>query len=119
MTLHHYKYLHYSTSLNLSPYLAPGECERCGYMSSQTLCKACVLLEGLNRGLPKLGIVSQGQRNRQRNTVSTDAEPVPQIQHMSELVSGMSIKAPTIKDEAINMVNQTSSKHVSSSVNDW
>lgn len=25
-------------------------------MSSNKLCKACVLLEGLNRGLPKLGI---------------------------------------------------------------
>jgi cytoplasmic tRNA 2-thiolation protein 1 len=25
-------------------------------MSSNKLCKACLLLEGLNRGLPKLGI---------------------------------------------------------------
>ncbi|XP_042433469.1 cytoplasmic tRNA 2-thiolation protein 1-like isoform X1 [Zingiber officinale] len=33
-----------------------GICERCGYISSQKLCKACMLLEGLNRGLPKLGI---------------------------------------------------------------
>ncbi|KAG8535465.1 hypothetical protein GDO81_028475 [Engystomops pustulosus] len=33
-----------------------GTCTRCGYISSQGLCKACVLLEGLNRGLPKLGI---------------------------------------------------------------
>ncbi|CAL5332062.1 unnamed protein product [Camellia sinensis] len=33
-----------------------GICERCGYISSQKWCKACVLLEGLNRGLPKLGI---------------------------------------------------------------
>ncbi|KAG7281808.1 hypothetical protein CRUP_037089 [Coryphaenoides rupestris] len=33
-----------------------GTCGRCGYISSQALCKACVLLEGLNRGLPKLGI---------------------------------------------------------------
>lgn len=33
-----------------------GLCTKCGYISSQTLCKACVLLEGLNRGLPKLGI---------------------------------------------------------------
>lgn len=31
-------------------------CERCGYMSSNDVCKACVLLEGLNRGLPQLGI---------------------------------------------------------------
>ncbi|RIB19530.1 hypothetical protein C2G38_2000092 [Gigaspora rosea] len=33
-----------------------GVCKRCGYMSSNELCKACMLLEGLNRGLPKLGI---------------------------------------------------------------
>ncbi|KAH9693675.1 cytoplasmic tRNA 2-thiolation protein 1 [Citrus sinensis] len=41
-----------------------GTCERCGYISSQKWCKACVLLEGLNRGLPKMGIVrSRGQNN--------------------------------------------------------
>lgn len=34
----------------------PGTCERCGYLSSQAVCKACVLLEGLNKGLPKLGV---------------------------------------------------------------
>ena len=33
-----------------------GTCKRCGYISSQELCKACILLEGLNRGMPKLGI---------------------------------------------------------------
>ncbi|RHZ85227.1 hypothetical protein Glove_69g66 [Diversispora epigaea] len=33
-----------------------GVCKRCGYISSNEFCKACVLLEGLNRGLPKLGI---------------------------------------------------------------
>ena len=31
-------------------------CVRCNYISSQTVCKACVLLEGLNKGKPKLGI---------------------------------------------------------------
>lgn len=34
----------------------PGKCGRCGYISSQPVCKACVLLEGLNRGLPGLGV---------------------------------------------------------------
>ena len=33
-----------------------GTCGRCGYISSQAVCKACLLLEGLNRGLPGLGI---------------------------------------------------------------
>lgn len=28
---------------------APRQCERCGYISSQPVCKSCVLLEGLNR----------------------------------------------------------------------
>ncbi|XP_059061739.1 cytoplasmic tRNA 2-thiolation protein 1 [Achroia grisella] len=31
-------------------------CVRCNFVSSQEVCKACVLLEGLNKGLPKLGI---------------------------------------------------------------
>ncbi|EPZ35714.1 hypothetical protein ROZALSC1DRAFT_27134 [Rozella allomycis CSF55] len=31
-------------------------CERCGYISSNKVCKACVLLEGLNKGLPMLGV---------------------------------------------------------------
>ena len=33
-------------------------CTRCGYISSNELCKACVLLEALNRGNPSLGIRS-------------------------------------------------------------
>jgi len=33
-----------------------GECERCGYLSSQKICKACVLLEGLNKNMPKIAL---------------------------------------------------------------
>jgi cytoplasmic tRNA 2-thiolation protein 1 len=33
-----------------------GTCQRCGYMSSQEICKACVLLEGLNKNRPKMEI---------------------------------------------------------------
>ena len=32
-------------------------CKRCGYMSSNELCKACTLLEGLERGIANAGIV--------------------------------------------------------------
>lgn len=35
---------------------AQGVCIRCNFVSSQQVCKACVLLEGLNKGLPRLGI---------------------------------------------------------------
>lgn len=34
----------------------PRSCERCGFMASQAVCKACVLLDGLNRGMPRLGV---------------------------------------------------------------
>lgn len=33
-----------------------GQCERCGYLSSQKVCKACTLLEGLNKSRPKTSI---------------------------------------------------------------
>ena len=39
-------------------------CSRCGSISSQEVCKACVLLEGLNRGLPKLGIGKSSKAKR-------------------------------------------------------
>lgn len=32
-------------------------CKRCGYMSSNDLCKACTLLEGLERGLANVAVV--------------------------------------------------------------
>jgi cytoplasmic tRNA 2-thiolation protein 1 len=31
-------------------------CEQCGYISSQRICKACTLLDGLNRNRPKTAI---------------------------------------------------------------
>ncbi|CAI2351315.1 unnamed protein product [Caenorhabditis sp. 36 PRJEB53466] len=31
-------------------------CERCGYMTSQKMCKACLLIEGLNTGNTDLGV---------------------------------------------------------------
>ncbi|KAI4334647.1 hypothetical protein L6164_013365 [Bauhinia variegata] len=49
-----------------------GTCERCGYISSQKWCKACVLLEGLNRGLPTLGIGrNRGSVNGRKNSEET------------------------------------------------
>lgn len=33
-----------------------GNCTRCGYLSSQSICKACMLLEGLNKNRPKMQI---------------------------------------------------------------
>lgn len=36
-----------------------GTCAKCGYLSSQTHCKACTLLEGLNKGRPKVAIAME------------------------------------------------------------
>ena len=33
-----------------------GRCQYCGYLSSQTICKACSLLEGLNKNRPKMEV---------------------------------------------------------------
>ncbi|KAJ3037806.1 nucleotidyltransferase [Rhizophlyctis rosea] len=62
--------------------VAVKSCERCGYMASNKLCKACVLLEGLNRGLPRLGIGNEGKIRR----VHGDKGDIGRtIQHFAEL----------------------------------
>ncbi|KIJ23345.1 hypothetical protein M422DRAFT_237812 [Sphaerobolus stellatus SS14] len=40
-------------------------CQRCGYISSNELCKACALLEGLERGIAGMGIVRFRTRYRE------------------------------------------------------
>ncbi|KNE71226.1 cytoplasmic tRNA 2-thiolation protein 1 [Allomyces macrogynus ATCC 38327] len=64
-----------------------GECERCGYMSSQRVCKACVLLEGLNRGLPRLGIGKTDRLRRRHNLhEATSPETLGRtIEHMANV----------------------------------
>jgi len=51
-----------------------GICTRCGYISSNKLCKACVLLESLNNGLPKMVLgeeeqVTLAEERRQKREV--------------------------------------------------
>lgn len=41
-----------------------GICTKCRFVSSQNICKACMLLEGLNQGLPKLGIGKSSKANK-------------------------------------------------------
>lgn len=45
------------------------QCERCGYISSQKVCKACFLLEGLNKNRPKTAVeVSVGADEEESST---------------------------------------------------
>ncbi|CAL7947398.1 unnamed protein product [Xylocopa violacea] len=46
-------------------------CSRCGFVSSQEICKACIMLEGLNRGLPKLGIGKSTKIKRMMDSVKS------------------------------------------------
>lgn len=39
-----------------------GTCERCGYIASNRLCKACVLLDGLRRGEARLALTRRSTR---------------------------------------------------------
>jgi len=41
---------------------AQQKCKRCGYMSSNELCKACTLLEGLERGIADAGLTDRGRK---------------------------------------------------------
>ena len=46
-----------------------GQCSRCGYLSSQKICKACMLLEGLNKNRPKVEI--EIEHDKEDTTVLT------------------------------------------------
>lgn len=43
------------------------KCENCGYISSQRLCKACVLLDGLDKGKPRMGLATERVRKKLDN----------------------------------------------------
>ncbi|KAI7847896.1 cytoplasmic tRNA 2-thiolation protein 1 [Circinella umbellata] len=85
-------------------------CERCGYMSSNTICKACMMLEGLNKGLPQLGIGRETTRTRrQLSDATNNNEETEQrttrktVQHFSKIERDTTI-AP-IKPRDPSLVN--------------
>jgi len=47
-------------------------CTRCGYMSSNDLCKACTLLEGLERGMANSGITDRGRKQMESQGPAPD-----------------------------------------------
>lgn len=48
-----------------------GICTRCNFVSSQAVCKACVLLEGLNKGLPRLGVGKSSKAKKMLDEYNT------------------------------------------------
>ncbi|KAL2007808.1 hypothetical protein VTN00DRAFT_7790 [Thermoascus crustaceus] len=53
-----------------------GTCERCGYISSQKICKACTLLEGLNKNRPKTAIEVGVEEEESSTTLMRQMESV-------------------------------------------
>ena len=65
-------------------------CERCGHVSSQTVCKACVLLEGLNKGKPRLGLGKSSKVEEHWASQSTDSSSSAHTSTKSEQPSSTS-----------------------------
>lgn len=57
-----------------------GQCRKCGYLSSQEICKACVLLEGLNK-------------NRPKNHIEVGYEPEKEVDGVAGAVKEMDVGA--------------------------
>jgi cytoplasmic tRNA 2-thiolation protein 1 len=53
-----------------------GKCERCGYISSQKVCKACMLLDGLNKNRPKTNIEVGYEDEESSSTLMRQMESV-------------------------------------------
>lgn len=73
----------------------PGTCSRCGALASHALCQACALLDGLNRGLPRLAI-GKGRRVLQAEPPAF-GNPSPATSHPGVPPKPCSCKQP--KDE--------------------
>ena len=56
-----------------------GQCKQCGYLSSQEICKACVLLEGLNKNRPKNQIEVSTDVQEETNGLDVVATGLRQI----------------------------------------
>jgi cytoplasmic tRNA 2-thiolation protein 1 len=53
-----------------------GTCQRCGYMSSQAICKACTLLEGLNKNRPQVEIEIEAEDEDGSSTLRRKVEGI-------------------------------------------
>ncbi|XP_060069620.1 cytoplasmic tRNA 2-thiolation protein 1-like [Ylistrum balloti] len=103
----HYYIIHSGESLSVKTSVkmpVQGNCERCGYISSNPICKACVLLEGLNRGLPRLGIGKTHKERRKIEELNKDENPTrPDQTGASNGSAATSIQAPIKAFESLSL----------------
>lgn len=85
-------------------------CTRCNFVSSQAVCKACVLLEGLNKGLPKLGIGKSSKakkmldeyNSKQQQNTNTLAEVITDLEDLNTSKSKDVCKSKKIDVNGVN-----------------
>ncbi|KAM6495484.1 hypothetical protein JOM56_008190 [Amanita muscaria] len=74
-------------------------CKRCGYMASNELCKACTLLEGLERGIADAGITERGMKKLEAQGPAPDnLRTIPFFRLASHQQNGhpaIEVEAPT------------------------
>jgi cytoplasmic tRNA 2-thiolation protein 1 len=56
-----------------------GQCKICGYLSSQEICKACMLLDGLNKNRPKNKIEVGYDAEKEEQTIDAVANGVKHV----------------------------------------
>jgi cytoplasmic tRNA 2-thiolation protein 1 len=67
-----------------------GKCVKCGYMSSQSMCKACLLLEGLNRNRPKTDITLLNGSEHGHEIDINEMERAGKVQELSQSLANLS-----------------------------
>lgn len=100
-------------------------CSRCKFVSSQEVCKACVLLEGLNKGLPKLGIGKSSKAkkmleeyNAKQSTLASAIKDINDESKKNNCISKGKICRSSCKSHArVNIETSVHSNHSESCCN--
>lgn len=84
-----------------------GYCSRCGYISSQNICKACVLLQGLNSGLPKLGVGKSSKVTMIKGHPTLMVTRSPALESCQRVGKGVCCSLKNVKDKPSTCCNTT------------
>lgn len=77
-------------------------CSRCGYISSQDVCKACLMLEGLSRGLPQLAVGKSSRMKRLLQQKVAEASTQPSLNNCCSESSTTATPVSSTKCHCLN-----------------
>ena len=90
---------------------SPGNCTRCNYISSQPVCKACVLLEGLNSGQPRLGVARTRGSKKKGSSAPLGATPLLAASPQDSQAAAAPSPSNTLGQQAADAELQDSRAH--------